>query len=54
LRYCTASRKGAGSRPDEINEFFSVDLILLAALGPGVTHPLKEMSARSRKILSGE
>jgi hypothetical protein len=25
-----------GSRPDEVNEFFSIYLILPAALGPGV------------------
>jgi hypothetical protein len=30
------SRKVAGSRPDEMNGFFSSYLILLAALGPGV------------------
>jgi hypothetical protein len=35
LVYAT-SRKVAGSRPVEVNEFFSVYLILPAALGPGV------------------
>jgi hypothetical protein len=30
------SLKVTGSRPDEVNEFFSIYLILLAALGPGV------------------
>jgi hypothetical protein len=35
MRYAT-SRKVAGSRPDEVNEFFSIYLILPAALGPGV------------------
>jgi hypothetical protein len=29
-------RKVAGSRPDEVNEFFSIYLTLPAALGPGV------------------
>jgi hypothetical protein len=29
-------RKVAGSIPDEVIEFFSIDLILPAALGPGV------------------
>jgi hypothetical protein len=31
----TTSRKVSGSRPDEVNEFFSIYLILPAALGPG-------------------
>jgi hypothetical protein len=30
------SRKVAGSRPEEVNAFFSMYLILPAALGPGV------------------
>jgi hypothetical protein len=30
------SRKVAGSRPDKVNGFFPIYLILLAALGPGV------------------
>jgi hypothetical protein len=30
------SRKVSGSRPDEVKEFFSIYLILLAALGSGV------------------
>jgi hypothetical protein len=30
------SRKVAGSRPDEVNELFSIYLILPATLGPGV------------------
>jgi hypothetical protein len=30
------SRKVAGSRPDEVNEFFPIYLILPAALGPVV------------------
>jgi hypothetical protein len=40
------------SRPDEMNEYFSIYLILPVALGPGVyTQPLTEMSTRSRKIM---
>jgi hypothetical protein len=35
-RHSVTSRKVAGFRPDEVNEFFSIDLILPAALGPGV------------------
>jgi hypothetical protein len=40
-----------GSRTDEVNELFSSYLILLAALGPGVSQPLTEMSIRNRKIM---
>jgi hypothetical protein len=36
LSHYATSRKVAGSRPDEVNEFFSIYLILPAALGPGV------------------
>jgi hypothetical protein len=35
LRYYATSRKVAAPNPDEVNGFFSVDLILPAALGPG-------------------
>jgi hypothetical protein len=35
-RHYGNSRKVAGSRPDEVNEFFSIYLILPAALDPGV------------------
>jgi hypothetical protein len=34
--YCATSQKVEGSRPDEVNEFFSMYLILPATLGPGV------------------
>jgi hypothetical protein len=33
--HCATSRKFAGSRSDEVNEFFSIYLRLPAALGPG-------------------
>jgi hypothetical protein len=36
LRHYATSWKFAGSTPDEMNEFFSIYLILPAALGPGV------------------
>jgi hypothetical protein len=36
LRHYVTSRKVAGSRPDEVNKFFSLYLILPAALGSGV------------------
>jgi hypothetical protein len=34
LRYHATSRKATGSRPDEVNIFFLIYLILPAALGP--------------------
>jgi hypothetical protein len=36
LRHYDKSRKVVGSKPDEVNEFFSTYLIFLAALGPEV------------------
>jgi hypothetical protein len=36
LRHYATNCKVAGSKPDEVNEFFSIYLILSAALGPGV------------------
>jgi hypothetical protein len=36
LRHYASSHKVAGSRPNEVNEFFSIYLILPAALGLGV------------------
>jgi hypothetical protein len=38
LRHYDTSRKVAGSRPDEMNEFFSIHLILPAALHPEVKY----------------
>jgi hypothetical protein len=46
-----ASRMVAGSRTNEVNVFFFFNLILPAALGPGFTQSLTEMSTRSRKIM---
>jgi hypothetical protein len=36
LRHYGTSRKVSGSNPDEVIGFFSIDLVLSAALGPGV------------------
>jgi hypothetical protein len=36
LRYYTTSRKVAGERPEEVNEFFPIYLMFPAAKGPGV------------------
>jgi hypothetical protein len=41
----------AGSRPDEENEFFSIYLILPAALGPGVYSASNRKSIRNRIII---
>jgi hypothetical protein len=47
---CATSRKVAGSRPDEVNDFFfSIYLILLAALGPEV-YSASNRSTTSRKL----
>jgi hypothetical protein len=46
------SRKVAGLRPYEMI-FFSIYLILPAALGLGFTLPLTEISTRSRKMFVG-
>jgi hypothetical protein len=45
------SWKVAGSRPDEVNEFSSIDVIFPVPLDPGVTQPPREMSTRNRKIM---
>jgi hypothetical protein len=36
LRHYAITRKVVGSRPDEVNEFFSIYVILQAALGPEI------------------
>jgi hypothetical protein len=51
LRHYATSRKVAGSRPYEANEFSSIYLIFPAALGPVVYSALTEMSTRNRKIM---
>jgi hypothetical protein len=48
IRHYAISRKVTGSRPDEVNEFFSIYLILLAL---GFIQPLTEMSTKNRKIM---
>jgi hypothetical protein len=47
------NRKAADSRPHEVNEFYSIYLILPAATGSGFTQPITEMSTRSRKMFLG-
>jgi hypothetical protein len=36
---------------DQVNDFFSICVILPAALGPGVYSALTEINTRSRKIM---
>jgi hypothetical protein len=43
-----------GSRPDEVNEFFSIYLILPAALGPGVYSASNRNEYQKKKNVSGE
>jgi hypothetical protein len=47
LRHNTTSRKVAGLIPDEIIGFFSVRLMLPAALVLGSTQPLTELNTRN-------
>jgi hypothetical protein len=54
LRHYTTSRKVMGSRPDEVNEFFSISLIILAALGPGVYSAYNRNEYQKQKNVSGE
>jgi hypothetical protein len=44
----------AGSRPDELNKFFSIYLILLVALGPGVYSASNRNENKKQKNVSGE
>jgi hypothetical protein len=50
----TTSRKVAGSRPDEVNERFSIYLILPAALGPGVYSTFNRSEYQKQKNVSGK
>jgi hypothetical protein len=51
LRGYATSRKVAGSSPDDVIGFFSIDLILLATLWPwGQLQPLTEMSKSKVKL----
>jgi hypothetical protein len=54
LRHYATSRKVAGSRPDEVNAFFSIPLILVAALGPGVYSASNGNEYQKQKNVSGE
>jgi hypothetical protein len=51
---CATSRKVACSRPNEVNEFFSIYLILQAAIGPGVYSASNINKYRKQKNVFGE
>jgi hypothetical protein len=54
LRHYATSRKVAGSRSDEVNELFSMYLILPATLGPGVHSASNRNEYQKQKNVSGE
>jgi hypothetical protein len=55
LRHYATSWKVAGLRPDDLNKFFSVHLILLATLSPGVYSASKRNEYQKQKSnVSGE
>jgi hypothetical protein len=54
LKHSATSRKIVGSRPDEINELFSIYLILSAAQGPGVHSANNRNEYQKQKNVSGE
>jgi hypothetical protein len=54
LRHYATRRKVAGSRPDEANEFFSIYLILPAALGPGDFSASNRNEYQEQRNVSGE
>jgi hypothetical protein len=55
LRHYAASGKVAGSRSDEVDEFFSIYVIIPAALGPRVYSTSNRNEYQKHKInVSGE
>jgi hypothetical protein len=55
LRHYATSWKVAGLRPDEVNEFFSIYLILTATLGPGAhSASYRNEYQKQNNIVSGE
>jgi hypothetical protein len=53
--HCATSRKVAGSRLDQVNECFSIYLVLTAALGPGVYSVSNRNEYKKQKTtVSGE
>jgi hypothetical protein len=55
LRHYATGLKVAGSRPDNVNTFFSIYLILPAALGPGVySASNRNQYQKHKNAVSGE
>jgi hypothetical protein len=50
LRHCATNWKVAGSRPNEVDNFFNVPKPSGSSRPLGFTEPLIEMSTRSKKI----
>jgi hypothetical protein len=48
------SQKVSGYRPDEVNDFFSICLIIPAALGPGIYLASYRNEYQKQKNVSGE
>jgi hypothetical protein len=53
IRHYAICQKVAGSRPDMVNEFVSICLILPAALGPGA-HSASNRNKKQKNNVSGE
>jgi hypothetical protein len=54
LKHYATSREVVGSRPDEMNNFSSIYLILPAALGPGVYSVSNRNEYQKKNNVSGE
>jgi hypothetical protein len=54
LRHCATSRKFAGSRPDELKDFFLIYLTLPATLGPVVYTATNRNEYQKKANVSGE
>jgi hypothetical protein len=54
LRHYATSRKVAGQRPDKVNKFFSIYLIIPTALGPEIYSASNRNEYQKQKANSGE
>jgi hypothetical protein len=54
LRYSATSLNVAGSRPDEVNEFFQFNWSFQPHYGPGVYSALNRNAYQKQKNVSGE
>jgi hypothetical protein len=51
MMYYATRRKIEGSSPDEVNDFFSIHLILPAVLGPGVYSASNRKKYQKKNIM---